>query len=288
MSDTSGGIPLQFDTAMPRGGTMAAERPALACKACNRPITSTYYDVSGESMCAECRTKIGASLETPTGAGPLVKAGIFGIVAGIAGAIVYYGVIAITNFEIGIVAILIGYMVGYGVRMGAGGGGRRFQVMAVAFTYMAVALAYTPLLFKAAFEHRRKEAAVHARTTGAAGDTGTVGDSGTAGDSSTPDESAPASDSGSGTPRRSGTASVAAAAEQRESRASGNPLFGLVLLLGLIAALPVLSIIGSMPSGFISALIIFFGMKQAWKMTGASGIVITGPYRVGVPRTTSV
>jgi hypothetical protein len=55
----------------------------------------------------------------------------------------------------------------------------------------------------------------------------------------------------------------------------------IVFLLGLIAALPVLVIVGSLPSGLISAAIIFFGMAQAWKMTGRPAIEITGPYRVG-------
>ena len=154
MSDASGATGLQFDTAVPKDGATAS----LACQSCSKPILSTYYDVSGKTMCAECRTQIGRLVETPSGGAPLVKAGLFGIAAGIAGAIVYYAVIAITNFEIGIVAILIGWMVGYAVRKGAGGGGRRFQVMAVALTYAAVALAYAPLAVKGAVEARRKDA----------------------------------------------------------------------------------------------------------------------------------
>jgi hypothetical protein len=59
---------------------------------------------------------------------PIVMAGVFGLGAGIVGAVIYYAVIAITNFEIGLVAILIGYMVGQAVRKGARGrGGLRFS-----------------------------------------------------------------------------------------------------------------------------------------------------------------
>ena len=54
-----------------------------------------------------------------------------------------------------------------------------------------------------------------------------------------------------------------------------------VFLAALIAALPVLSVFGSFPSGLISAFIIFIGMRQAWKMTGAPRFLILGPYRVG-------
>ena len=49
-----------------------------------------------------------------------------------------------------------------------------------------------------------------------------------------------------------------------------------------MAALPVLVVIGSLPSGLISAFIIFIGMRQAWKMTGAPVVKVLGPYRVGV------
>ena len=66
---------------------------------------------------------------------PLAIAAIFGLGAALAGAAIYYAVIAITHFEIGLVAILIGYMVGYAVRKGAGGrGGLRFQILAALLT----------------------------------------------------------------------------------------------------------------------------------------------------------
>jgi hypothetical protein len=60
--------------------------------------------------------------------------------------VLYYGVIAITNVELGLVAIAIGYLVGYAVRAGTGGrGGRRFQILAVLLTYFSVSLAYAML-----------------------------------------------------------------------------------------------------------------------------------------------
>jgi hypothetical protein len=36
-----------------------------------------------------------------------------------------------------------------------------------------------------------------------------------------------------------------------------------------------------MPMGLISALIIFIGLRQAWRMTGRPELVISGPYKVG-------
>jgi hypothetical protein len=159
----------------------------------------------------------------------------------------YYAVIAIAHLEIGIVAILIGYMVGYAVRKGARGrGGLRFQVLAVALTYASVALAYTPITVKQAINASRN--GQKAQTT--------------SGNS----QAAEATDSRrAATPKPSG----------------GRLLIALALLLAFIAALPVLVVLGSFPSGLISAFIIFIGMRQAWKMTGAPRLQILGPYRVG-------
>ena len=50
--------------------------------------------------------------------------------------------------------------------------------------------------------------------------------------------------------------------------------------IGFSLALPVLVVFGSLPGGLISGAIIGFGMQQAWKMTGGTPLLITGPYRI--------
>ncbi|MND05768.1 hypothetical protein D3C83_267600 [compost metagenome] len=52
------------------------------------------------------------------------------------------------------------------------------------------------------------------------------------------------------------------------------------MLAGFALILPVLVIIGSMPSGLISAAIIGFGMLQAWQLTGAPKLAFEGPFRL--------
>jgi len=225
---------LQFDKVVPQAG---AAPGALSCAYCKRPLGAEYYDVSGKSACAGCRGQIEALIQTPQGAGPFLAALLFGTVAGIAGAILYYAVIAITNFEIGIVAIAIGFMVGYAVRKGAGGrGGRRFQVLAVALTYLAVGLAYTPLAVKGALQSRAKTDVSSSATT-----------------------------------------------DTSEVKPGPSPIKLVAVLAGFVVALPVIVIAGGLPASLLSAAIIFFGMQQAWRMTGAPRLKITGPYRVGAP-----
>src|SRR5215211_2840256 len=143
---------LQFDrVASPDAPDAAAapELPAVVCASCRTPLTTEYYDVNGTPFCAECRAGLERHVAGARGGRLLGKAALFGLGAAVAGAIVYYAVVAITDFEIGIVAILIGYMVGYAVRKAtAGRGGRRFQVLAASLTYLAVGLAYFGLAMK--------------------------------------------------------------------------------------------------------------------------------------------
>jgi hypothetical protein len=243
--DASGGsLGLQFDTALPRDGSGTNASGVVTCHACQRTLHTEYFDVSGHTTCDGCRSNIDALLQTPRGISPLLKAGIFGTVAGIFGAAIYYAVIAIANLEVGIVAILIGYMVGYAVRKGAGGrGGRRFQVLAVVLTYSAVALAYAPMAVQGALSDSHKDE----------------------------------------TSVSTSEAQKAPTLEENATSPSASKLVMFVLLFaGFIFVLPVLVIAGSLPSGLISAAIIFFGMQQAWKMTGRPALQITGPYRVGV------
>jgi hypothetical protein len=241
MSDPDAQDGLQFETAVPHAPSDAVtgEQGSVTCRACERTITDEYFDINGQPVCDSCRVRIGEQAETPKGWGVFARTGLYGLGATIAGAVLYYAVIAITDFEIGIVAIAIGYMVGYAVRAGARGrGGRRFQVLALVLTYWAVGLAYTPLAFSGTSEQSERQA-----------------------------QTTPASPASESTDAADATDDV-------------NIPLGVAFLLVFSLALPVLAVAGSMPGGLISAAIIAFGMHQAWRMTAAPQVQITGPYRI--------
>jgi len=272
--------PLQFDRAVDAEATApdAAEQaaPSIECSACNSAIKTYYYHVDGATVCAKCKQVAERAGQSQKGGGALIKAFLLGGLAAVIGAAIYYGVIAITNFEIGLVAILIGFMVGFGVRLGAaGGGGRRYQVMALVLTYFAVGLAYTPLAFKGAMDAR-----------GSGADSMAVADSLSA-DSADADALAEeAAEEDSAEVALAGDADSSAAAPLSVKKIGvGTALLGLgVIVLGgflMVFALPVIAVLGSMPSGLISAFIIGLGMHQAWKMTAGHIVSITGPYKVG-------
>jgi hypothetical protein len=249
---------LQFDrveTSLPPGAS--ATSPGVTCVVCGKAVGDEYFTVNEKPVCEGCRQVLISAAATPKSAGPLLRAGLFGLGAAIAGAAIYYAVIAIADLEIGIVAILIGYMVGYSVRKGAGGrGGRRFQILAAVLTYWAVGLAYTPLAFK---ELTKK---------GDGASSSLTADSTRGGDSSQ-------------VASRPDTSAKAATSSDDKAVSGRDALIAIGALVLMVFALPVLSIIGSMPMGLISALIIFIGLRQAWSMTAPHKLEISGPYKVG-------
>jgi hypothetical protein len=167
----------------------------------------------------------------------------FGLGAGVVGAAIYYAVLTLAHLEVGLIAVLIGYMVGYAVRKGASGrGGRRFQVLAVALTYGSIAMAYVPALMGGSEGRRASQA----------------------------ETAEPSRNSGLSTPVSGDRAPNPA-----------RQLFGLVILLAGLLALPVIIVVNTLPSGLLTAIIIGVGLRQAWMMTGATHVRTLGPYRVG-------
>jgi hypothetical protein len=273
---------LQFDRVEKAGADPGANTSSLdvICTVCGKPVGTEYYHANGQPVCASCRHVLQSVAATPRNAGPILRAGLFGLGGAIAGAAIYYAVIAITEFEIGLVAILIGYMVGYMVRKGAGGrGGRRFQILATVLTYWAVGLAYTPLAFKG-MTGDSKSASSDSSAVRPDSVNETVGDS--AAIAATSDSTAAAA--GDSTVTTAASAAVAEADSSdgaSETKSDMSPLKALGLLFVMVFALPALFVASSMPGGILSAIIILIGMRQAWSMTGASPLDISGPYKVG-------
>ena len=235
---------LQFETVVPAGAGTLPPTSAVVCGSCQQHLTSEYYDVNGISVCDSCRNSFAQQLASSLSGVALLRVAMYGFGAAIAGAVVYYAVVAITDYEIGLVAIAIGYMVGYAIKRGAAGrGARSLQVLAVVLTYWSVGLAYTSLAFNAASD---------------AAATNTVSGSSSAG-------------------------KEAAATQQDGSESSTNVIAAIGSLAALPFVLPALMVFGSLPGSAISALIIGFGMHQAWQMTGAPQFVVSGPFQIAVP-----
>ncbi len=137
--------PLQFDSAEP-AGTPAA----VACANCGAAITHEYHLANQTVLCGRCRLALERAWQSGSGAGRFSRAIVFGAGGAALGALVYYAVLAITNLEIGLIAILVGWLVGRAVRKGSGErGGLKYQVLAVGLTYLAIVTTYIPFIRRA-------------------------------------------------------------------------------------------------------------------------------------------
>jgi hypothetical protein len=132
---------------------------SLSCALCKRDV-STYYEINGQSACEECRFRVESARAEGSSLGKAFRALVGGGFGGVVGAGIYYAVSALTGYEIGLVAIIVGLLVGFGVRWGSGGvGGRGYQALAVAITYVAIVSTYVPSIIEEIRKQPEAEAA---------------------------------------------------------------------------------------------------------------------------------
>lgn len=144
---------LQFSTAEPTAPLTPGSdaTAAVTCAECAQPIATYYFTAGGQTLCGSCKVKLERALagEGSSRAGRISRALALGFGAAVLGAAIWYGIAAAFNLEIGLVAILIGWMVGRAVQMGGGGrGGRRYQVAAALLTYLSIVMSYAAMGFR--------------------------------------------------------------------------------------------------------------------------------------------
>ena len=227
---------LELDRAEFTEGTAAS-----ACAVCASGLTDVYYEANGQTVCGTCCERLRAEMTTGTGLSRAMRAIGAGGVAMIAGSVLYWAILAMTGYEFGLIAIVVGVAVGKSVSWGAyGRGGWKYQALAMGLTYLSIVSAYVPLLV----QEIRKQPAV-------AADGAQAGDAGTA----------------------------PAAATAEEPVTAGGAALAVVLLFGLVLALPFLSGI----QNIIGIIIIGIGLYEAWKFNRKRVLAITGPHVIAVP-----
>lgn len=243
---TTEAAPLQFDRAVATD-PVARSAGGVTCSFCRHAIADAYFTVNDKPVCRNCKASIEHAVAQSRTRRAFGKAFAFGLGAALAGAAIYYAVLALLNLQIGIVAIAIGYMVGYAIRKAVRGGGRRYQILAACLTYFAIGVAYVPVLMTSAGAKNR--------AVKAAADTTAVKRVAATGDSLAVSASAPQSGFG-----------FAA---------------GIAALIAIALILPVVTVVTTLPSGLLSAIIIGIGIRVAWRMTAAAPLVFAGPLEVG-------
>jgi len=235
---------MQFD----RAESLQPSMPASACVACKRPVTDVYYLAGNQKVCPACREAHERQLAAGSKAGRVIKALALGVAAAGVGGAGWAFITYTTNGIYGIVAIGLGLLIGAAVRMGAERrGGRGYQAMAMALTYLGVAIGYSGAMIPMAF--KEKSAAPAAATA------------------EKPEEEKPA------TPaeptKRTPSDSPGALA--------GGCLVALVTIIGIFVASPVLIGIQD-PFTF---LFLAIALYEAWKLNRGTAFRLAGPFRLG-------
>lgn len=210
------------------------------CTRCGQLIGNAYYRVDGLVACEQCALKARADLPNDSHSA-YVRGLIFGIGAAIAGLILYSTFAITTGLVIGYLSLAVGFIVAKAIKAGSRGrGGRKYQITAVVLTYAAVSLSAIPI----AIAQASKDRPAQHQTT-----------------SSSTSSSQPTS---------------ANAADGAEPKSFGAAIATLVMI-GI--ASPFLDLQDPV-HGLIGLVILFVGIRIAWKMTAGSPVApISGPFR---------
>ncbi len=263
----------------------------MRCAFCQRELLSSYFDVNGRPACESCRYGLEQAQKRGAGALGFFKALAAGCGAAIVGFLIYWLIEELTGYELGLIAIVVGVMVGRAVRWGSGHrGGWVYQTMAVGLTYLAITCTYIPLIFKQLREESGKPAAASAGPI--AGSDKAGGDLRAAGSAAVdaPAVTGAAAKTAAATPAADSAAAPAseadstaapvtasAGAEPTSPMSLGELVMGLGGLVLFAAALPFLA--GA--KNILGILILGFGVWEAWKVNRRPKLTITGPLRLG-------
>jgi hypothetical protein len=118
-------------------------------------------------VCPSCAQRIQSGQQAAP-AVSLMRAALYGGGAALGGCLLYALVAIVLHAEIGLIAILVGWMVGKAIRHASyGRGGRPQQILAVTLTYFAITTSYIPVIFYETARHpHRVEQQQGVQTTG--------------------------------------------------------------------------------------------------------------------------
>ena len=253
---------LQFDRAEPAGP--GGDGP-VRCAGCAAEIDDVYYEVAGNVTCDGCHATAAASRTGGSGAARLLRATFLGVVAAVLGGILYWGFTALTGWELGLVAIVVGLLVGGAVKVGAQArGGWLYQLLAMGLTYLSIVGAYVPFVHEG-FAMAEAEAVSVAPTEDAATPVALFAES----DAPPVAAEAPAA------------AVDPVAVDDPAVEVTAIPrVFYWILVVALAFAAPFLQ-------GFenlIGILIIGFALYEAWVINRRTAFAASGPFRLGERR----
>jgi hypothetical protein len=214
---------------------------ATPCSSCKAPLGQEYWKLGHYVLCEKCQGSVAATFAKAKTGSAFARAVLLGGLTALGCGIAYAVFAGVTHMRFSLVTIGIAYVVAGVVRRASGGfSGRRFQILAVLLTYLASTMGYIPDIFAGLTD----SSAEHASPAG--------------GHDSSP------------------TPGTTAEPESHASPSTGGVVMAIFLLLGIMLAAPFLAF-SSSPIGL---LIVFFGLWEAWRRSGAMPLSLQGPFRV--------
>lgn len=136
-------VPIDFEQA-----DFESEQPQLsACQFCNEVPSESYFTCNPNVVCSSCEQTHRDAKPPGTGPGRLFGATIAGSIAAVVASAIWMLITRVTGYEIGLIAILVGWIVGAAVHVGSKGvGGWPYRILAIGLTYSAIVLTYVPEL----------------------------------------------------------------------------------------------------------------------------------------------
>lgn len=130
-----------------------SEKPQVMCASCKTILEHQYWTAGPVTVCRNCADQLRAGPPKDGGFLRFLKAFLFGNGAGLVGAAGYGAIIYFTGYELALITIFIGWLVGRAVMIGSENlGGRGYQVMGAVLTYIWCVEAFVPMLVKGAME----------------------------------------------------------------------------------------------------------------------------------------
>jgi len=241
---------LQFDK---------AEISTIECSTCSSAINDPFFRIEQKEICKNCRDRVAELMTGGSGMNRFAKAAIYGSVAAVAGGLIYWAILHFTGYQVGLISILVGFMVGAAVKAGSDQrGGWVYQLLAVFLTYTAIVSAYVPLF---AMEWQRLNAL---RTETKAAE-----------NAQPKPATAIATPAATPAPLAEGAAIDENVADE-EPLSFGGFVVAMVMLVGFIYIIPFYD-------SLIGLAIIAFGLYKAWELNKRMQSTITGPFPVPVP-----
>ena len=237
------------------GAGEPANAADLHCQNCDAALSDEYYLANDQPLCQRCHRGVLQQLSSGAG-GNLLAALAWGSGGALLGAGLYYAVSAITGYEIGLVAIVVGILVGKGVRKGAGLQNHwLYRALGLVLTYVAIVSTYMPDVVQGLTNPTPSAELADGTSTG-------PGDQGSA--------TAPAAPEAEPTvPKADATAQAVVA-----------PL-ALVFAFVLCLVAPVFML---MEGEIMGLIILAIGLWEGYKLSAGPKITMAGPFKINVNR----